>query len=205
MPICTTCTASVEYLYTLYETKNNLRLKECPKCLSFADPYVEYDTLTLLLDLILLKRGVYRHLLFNRGWPPENHGESSESLRSKRVKFINERERFRRQEPSSIVKESKPENTPTPNAEHARYTNLPILSDLLNLLDEDKLDRHWIVRNVIGGMAAGFGLRVALDCHPSLTALIIMVGWTFKAWVSHFASQWLGITEDAEWMAYSIP
>lgn len=31
------------------------------------DPYVEHDTLTLLLDLILLKRGVYRHLLFNRG------------------------------------------------------------------------------------------------------------------------------------------
>jgi hypothetical protein len=32
-----------------------------------ADPYVEHDTLTLLIDLILLKRGVYRHLLYNRG------------------------------------------------------------------------------------------------------------------------------------------
>lgn len=31
---------------------------------------MEYDTLTLLLDLILLKRGVYRHLLFNRGKAP---------------------------------------------------------------------------------------------------------------------------------------
>lgn len=27
--------------------------------------------MTLLLDLILLKRGVYRHLLFNRGAPPK--------------------------------------------------------------------------------------------------------------------------------------
>ena len=34
------------------------------------DPYVEYDTLTLLLDLILLKQGVYRHLLYNRGSKP---------------------------------------------------------------------------------------------------------------------------------------
>lgn len=34
------------------------------------DPYVEHDTLTLLLDLILLKQGVYRHLLYNRGSTP---------------------------------------------------------------------------------------------------------------------------------------
>jgi len=34
------------------------------------DPYVEHDTLTLLLDLILLKQGVYRHLLYNRGSAP---------------------------------------------------------------------------------------------------------------------------------------
>lgn len=40
------------------------------KCHTFADPYVEHDSLTLLLDLILLKRGVYRHLLFNRGSKP---------------------------------------------------------------------------------------------------------------------------------------
>ena len=36
-------------------------------CHAFADPYVEHDTLTLWLDLILLKRDVYRHLLYNRG------------------------------------------------------------------------------------------------------------------------------------------
>lgn len=29
----------------------------------------------------------------------------------------------------------------------------------LELLDDEKLDREWIVRNVLGGMAAGFGLR----------------------------------------------
>lgn len=36
------------------------------------DPYVEHDTLTLLLDLILLKQGVYRHLLYNRGSTPRH-------------------------------------------------------------------------------------------------------------------------------------
>jgi hypothetical protein len=36
-------------------------------CQAFADPYVEHDMLTLWLDLILLKRDVYRHLLYNRG------------------------------------------------------------------------------------------------------------------------------------------
>jgi len=41
-----------------------------PSCLAPADPYVEHDALLVALDLILLKRGVYRHLLFNRGTPP---------------------------------------------------------------------------------------------------------------------------------------
>lgn len=86
MPICTSCTHPTPYLYTVYNTANNLRLEQCvslafPKtiisklnnrssqsaCHAFADPYVEHDTLTLLLDLILLKRDVFRHLLFNRG------------------------------------------------------------------------------------------------------------------------------------------
>jgi len=31
---------------------------------------VEHDSLTISLDLILLKRGVYRHLLYNRGAEP---------------------------------------------------------------------------------------------------------------------------------------
>lgn len=27
------------------------------------------------------------------------------------------------------------------------------------VLDDDKIDREWVVRNVLGGMSAGFGLR----------------------------------------------
>jgi len=96
MPICTTCTHSISHLYTVYESAYNLRLEQCVRthtlsrvsiasanpwyqteCHSFADPYVEHDTLTLALDLILLKRGVYRHLLYNRGSEPRKAGSAN--------------------------------------------------------------------------------------------------------------------------------
>lgn len=35
----------------------------------------------------------------------------------------------------------------------------PWIQVLLEVFDEDKLDREWVVRNLLGGMAAGFGLR----------------------------------------------
>ncbi len=37
----------------------------------------------------------------------------------------------------------------------------PVITGALSLLDADTLDRAWVVRNVLGGMAAGFGLRGA--------------------------------------------
>lgn len=46
---------------------------------------------------------------------------------------------------------------PQYNASHI-FTN-PIILGAMEILDEDKLDREWVVRNVLGGMAAGFGLR----------------------------------------------
>lgn len=35
----------------------------------------------------------------------------------------------------------------------------PLALRALTLLDDDVLDRAWIVRNILGGMATGFGLR----------------------------------------------
>lgn len=80
MPICITCTEPTSHLYTVYDSAYNLRLEQCKKCLSFADLYVEHDSLTLILDLILLKRGVYRHLLYNRGSEPRIVSESKAPL-----------------------------------------------------------------------------------------------------------------------------
>jgi hypothetical protein len=36
---------------------------------------------------------------------------------------------------------------------------MPLDSPLWHLLDDDVLDRTWLVRNLLGGMSAGFGLR----------------------------------------------
>jgi lipid intermediate transporter len=45
------------------------------------------------------------------------------------------------------------------------FTNRIIIG-AIEALDDDKLDREWIVRNVLGGMAAGFGLRGKLMFVP---------------------------------------
>ena len=45
--------------------------------------------------------------------------------------------------------------------ERAKGTILahPVINSALEILDDDKLDKEWVIRNVLGGMAAGFGLR----------------------------------------------
>jgi len=77
------------------------------------------------------------------------------------------------------------------------------------ILDEDNLDREWVVRNVLGGMSAGFGLRVILDCHPIFTTVIILIGWLVKTAVAHIVSGWVsgegGVKAGEMWLAYSIP
>ena len=43
-------------------------------------------------------------------------------------------------------------------------SNRNLLTHVLETLDDDKLDREWIVRNILGGMSAGFGLRGKFSC-----------------------------------------
>lgn len=50
-----------------------------------------------------------------------------------------------------------PKDTPPPAYVH----KMPLESPLWHLLDDDVLDRTWLVRNLLGGMSAGFGLRSA--------------------------------------------
>ncbi|KAG2369333.1 Arv1-like family-domain-containing protein [Suillus spraguei] len=315
MAICITCTHPISHLYTVYESAYNLRLEQCSKCLKFADPYVEHDSLTLLLDLILLKREVYRHLIYNRGTEPRKAlGKSKTSLEGSQesqddavaewwlilklacglitvdafirwaqlnpqisadvsrwtvetnivflrifigclietfafhggvmfasyfVLALSDFFRSRKSTPveisgvrqqfkfslvpltifySSLTKlfllflltiwrpsASKPGGSPyywDPS-----YYSSPLLTRALEIWDEDKLDREWVVRNVLGGMATGFGLRVVLDCHPVFTTLVILVGWLAKTVVAGFLKNWVGGDEHSgdKWMAYSIP
>ncbi|CAI5740808.1 unnamed protein product [Hyaloperonospora brassicae] len=70
MPRCTCveCGAPVPALVRDYG-KGNLRLAICRACNSVADKYVEYETIVLFLDVLLLKPQVYRHVLCNLPTP----------------------------------------------------------------------------------------------------------------------------------------
>ncbi|KAK0470272.1 Arv1-like family-domain-containing protein [Desarmillaria tabescens] len=315
MPICTTCTRWTPHLHTVYESAYNLRLEQCSNCHAFADPYIEHDDLTLLIDLILLKRGVYRHLLFNQGAKPrratetsskdDNGGEEksrwllivrlggaltfvdafirwthlnpSQSAHlspwsgntianftrtfigcfaetvafhcgviaacSVVLKMITSVGKWRQRHPSSPESDIRREFR-QPVMLVFSYLLIPLtlfyssliklfllflltiwrpsrseplnqtnpwdaskLSNFLNVLDNSQLDREWIVRNVLGGMSAGFGLRVILDCHPVFTMLVILCGWVTKTVMAALVSKWVGgdDTSGEAWLAYSIP
>lgn len=61
--------------------------------------------------------------------------------------------------PTSII--PTPENPLPEWTKHLQWANSDknLLTHVLEILDDDKLDREWIVRNILGGMSAGFGLR----------------------------------------------
>ncbi|KAG9315370.1 Arv1-like family-domain-containing protein [Chiua virens] len=324
MAICISCARSLPHLYTVYESAYNLRLEQCSKCLTFADPYVEHDTLTLLLDLILLKRGVYLHLLYNRGTEPRKAYEKANApagrpkdaatVDTARQALAREKARWlhilkiggglllvdafirwaqlspqvvadlsqwstdtnriflrilvaclietvafhtgvilasytvlalsdwirsgkasRPNEVSGIRQQFKVSHIPLailyssftktfllflltiwrpslslpgkgPYRFDTPYENPWILS-ALEIWDEDKLDREWVVRNVLGGLATGFGLRVVLDCHPIFTTIVILVGWAVKTAVAELLKDWVGADPQIGevWLAYSIP
>ncbi|KAJ7881072.1 Arv1-like family-domain-containing protein [Mycena olivaceomarginata] len=300
MPICITCTTAVDFLYTVYESSYNLRLEQCNNCGTPADPYFEHDGLTLLIDLILLKRGVYRHLLYNRGAEPRRSvsGATVDSAASRKTATEKEQMRWlavlrfggplifldafirwshlNPNQPSNVS----PWTRETLNAIFRTFVGVsvetiafhvgvlfacylvlgiadrigsrPTMSDIrrefrfslipLTLLyssltklfllflltiwrpspgspplrsnlyvfqvfDADNIDREWVVRNVLGGMSAGFGLRVVLDFHPLFTTVIIIAGWIAKTAMSQLVSHWAGGDEQMgkAWLAYSIP
>jgi len=326
MPICTSCTHPLPHLYTLYQSAYNLRLEQCSNCHAFADPYVEHDGLTLLLDLILLKPGVYRHLLFNRGAEPrqavitreENtvtaediKGSKKNAKRSEEARcwarwkttmelgcililvdsFIrwsniypvvssdstaftpwtqDAAESFSRiflgclietaafhggvvcacalvLPVADFIQRRRTNNSPSGTRQEFRFSHVPLtifyssitklflllllsvwrptpsatarefspdyklefegyplVRGVFEYLDDDKLDREWVVRNALGGMAAGFGLRVVLDCHPVFTTIVILSGWMVKTAASGLVGTWVG-GEERGWFEYFIP
>jgi len=323
MPLCTHCAESVAYLYTLYHSGNNVRLEQCSSCRAPADPYVEHDLLVIALDLILLKRGVYRHLLFNRGTPPRKVDQTARGYdqpkgQSTEDKLAEDRNRERTRRwmilrigtgvvlvdslvrwsrlrgnnfllsPEStswidngeasaflrillgslvetatfhggitlasilvltaldwIARWQKPPKPPSSIRQQLRYSHIslclfyssftkfmllavlsvwgpqaqkdippttyvykmPLDGPLWHLLDDNVSDRTWLVRNLLGGMSTGFGLRVVLDCHPFFTTLVIFSGWVIKTSVVSLVREFIGPGNGVEetWLVYSIP
>lgn len=64
MPVCVECGHSVESLYIEFGGAH--RLTRCSHCNEYADKYVEYELVIIVLDLILHHPRAYRHVLFNR-------------------------------------------------------------------------------------------------------------------------------------------
>ncbi|ORY41236.1 hypothetical protein BCR33DRAFT_342640 [Rhizoclosmatium globosum] len=62
---CIHCASSMKALYREY-SKGNIRLELCKHCKQFADHYIENDTIVVFIDMVLMKKPVFRHLLHNR-------------------------------------------------------------------------------------------------------------------------------------------
>lgn len=69
--VCVECGAPVALLVRDYG-KGNLRLAICGACNRVADKYVEYETVLLFLEVLLLRPQVYRHLLYNLSAPMDS-------------------------------------------------------------------------------------------------------------------------------------
>ncbi|EEB19034.1 arv1, putative [Pediculus humanus corporis] len=62
--LCVNCGNRVKHLYREY-SPSVLKLINCEKCGNVADKYIEYDRIIILIDLILLSKEGYRHVLYN--------------------------------------------------------------------------------------------------------------------------------------------
>lgn len=62
--ICVECSAPINYLYEQYKG-GHIRLAVCKNCHRVADKYIEYDSVLLFIDLMLLKPQAYKHTIYN--------------------------------------------------------------------------------------------------------------------------------------------
>lgn len=62
--VCINCGNDVDELYKKYSS-SVLKISNCNKCNKVADKYIEFETLIIVIDLILLSRPAYRHILYN--------------------------------------------------------------------------------------------------------------------------------------------
>ena len=79
MTVCVNCGEFVPNgkLFIKYNN-NSYKLLDCNKCGKIIDKYIEYDHLNILINIILLKKGVYTHLVYN----------SIDEILNKRLKYI---------------------------------------------------------------------------------------------------------------------
>uniref|UniRef100_A0A8D8BDU7 Protein ARV n=1 Tax=Culex pipiens TaxID=7175 RepID=A0A8D8BDU7_CULPI len=62
--VCINCGSPVQELYKRISS-TVLKITECEKCNHPADKYIEFEVLIILIDLVLLSKPAYRHILYN--------------------------------------------------------------------------------------------------------------------------------------------
>ncbi|KAK7103542.1 protein ARV1-like [Littorina saxatilis] len=64
---CVHCGHTVDELYKDFK-KGIIKISHCNKCNEVADKYIEYDGVIIFLDILLLQRPAYRHILINSNY-----------------------------------------------------------------------------------------------------------------------------------------
>lgn len=62
--VCVECTHITDHLYKIYSHKS-ICLCKCPNCGNYYDYYIEHNFVIIFIDIILHKKSVFRHLIFN--------------------------------------------------------------------------------------------------------------------------------------------
>ncbi|KAG8835979.1 hypothetical protein FRC17_010948 [Serendipita sp. 399] len=62
---------------------------------------------------------------------------------------------------------------------------------IYHLFDDEVLDREWLLRNLMGGMASGFAIRVVLNGRPVVSASIVLAAWVLKAMAAYALSEYI--------------
>lgn len=62
--ICIHCGNQVRELYKKYSS-SVIKMRNCEHCHEIADKYIEFEPIIIAIDLVLLSRPAYRHVLYN--------------------------------------------------------------------------------------------------------------------------------------------
>jgi len=62
---CIHCGQEVQQVYKTYAEGNLIKLLKCERCNNLIDPYCEYDTSLISINVVLQKKKAYRHILLN--------------------------------------------------------------------------------------------------------------------------------------------
>ncbi|XP_054736124.1 protein ARV1 isoform X2 [Anastrepha obliqua] len=65
--ICINCGHPIAELYRKY-SNTAIKTNNCEKCHKIADKYIEFDTIIILVDAMLLSQESYRHMLHNQSF-----------------------------------------------------------------------------------------------------------------------------------------